>query len=149
MSTPSAIRAATHRDIPAIFDLLVLLHTETPHAPLDHACLRDGIDECLTQGIVMLALSPDGEPVGTVGLCIDRPWFSRENWLCDRWMFVHPAHRRTQHAQSLLQACVVVAKKNKLPLHMAVTGHGPRIAGKIRLFQRVLGAPTGALWTVT
>jgi GNAT superfamily N-acetyltransferase len=143
------VRAATPADLPALERLLRAQHAECPHAPLDDRRLLDGIAEVLAEGVALVATGPDGAPVGTMGLVLDSPWFSREEWLSDRWMFVHPAHRRTPHARSLLEAAKGLARANGLRLQITLTGHGPRIPGKIRLFQRALGQPTGALWTVS
>jgi GNAT superfamily N-acetyltransferase len=142
------LRGGTIADLPRVLDLLVMLHTETPHARLSLSRLEEGALECLQSGIVILSTTLAGEVVGTLGLCIETPWFSEEEWLCDRWMFVHPAHRRTPHARTLLDAAKRLAEEQGYRLQMAVTGYGPRTAGKVRLFSRVLGEPTGAIWHV-
>jgi GNAT superfamily N-acetyltransferase len=140
------VRAGTRDDFPAILALLRGLHAETPHAPLCADRLGEGVAECLQEGLVILSLDSGGRPVGTVGLVVQSPWFSAESWLSDLWMYVHPQHRRTPHARTLLAACARVAAERCMPLQMTVSGYGPRIAGKIRLFSRVLGEPTGAIW---
>lgn len=136
------------RGYECLVQLLTMLHTETPHAPLDLGKLREGIRRVLDTGVVFVSVTPERRLAGSLGLIIDSPWFSREQWLTDHWLFVHPDCRRTPHARMLVRTAKALAEDWKMPLHMAVTGYGGRIAGKIRLFARELGEPNGAIWTV-
>ena len=130
------------------FDLLRMLHAETPHASLSPAKLHQGLAEVVEHGTVIVSLTRDGDLAGAVGLIEDAPWFSDDRWLTDRFFFVHPRHRRTPHARCLLDAARLVARDMGLPLHMTVTGIGDRTAGKVRLYSRALGEPCGAIWIV-
>ena len=130
------------------FELLRMLHAETPHAQLSLPKLHQGLADVIEQGVVVVSVTRAGELAGTVGLAEESPWFSDDRWLSDRFFFVHPRHRRTPHARCLLDAARLVARDMKLPLHMAVTGYGDRTAGKVRLFSRALGEPCGAIWIV-
>jgi GNAT superfamily N-acetyltransferase len=142
------VRAATADDRVAVLALLRALHAETPHAALSEGRLREGWDEALSIGVIIVSEQHPGRPVGTVALVPESPWFSDEVFLCDRWMYVHPEYRHSPHARLLLRSCRRLAAEQAIPLHMSVAGYGDRTAGKIRLFSRELGPPCGATWVI-
>lgn len=149
MPVRAAVRAAGPADFEALFALLLLMHAETPVAPLCLQAAREGVREVLETGAVLVSLAPDGSLAGTLGLAVDRPFFSAQRWFNDAWSFVHPAHRRQPHARALLRAAVALARHNRMPLRISVWGEGPRTAAKVRLFSRALGrAPAGATFIV-
>lgn len=146
------IRFAGPGDLARVLGLLRMLHAETPHARLDEGRLREMAARVLAEGAVVFSLA-GGEPVGTCGLAIDRPWFSDELWLRDVWLFVHPEHRRTPHARALLRTARRYAERLNMPLVMEVAGGGAaggprRVAAKMRLYRRELGEPSGATWVI-
>lgn len=137
------------RGLEYLVQLLCMLHAETPHAPLCVPKLRRHAQQVTRDGYVFVSVTPDMQMAGTVALEVDQPFFSEQDWLVDRWMFVHPACRRTPHAKMLLRAAKLTARDLKMPLQMTVTGFGSaRTAGKIRLFSRELGEANGAVWNV-
>jgi GNAT superfamily N-acetyltransferase len=142
------LRAAGPADLDRVCALLALLHAETPHAPLSPRRLRESVAGVMEGGAVLLSLAQSGEAVGTIGLAIDRPWFSDAAWVRDLWLFVDPGHRRAPHARALLRAARHYAGALRLPLEVSVTGgaRGARIAAKVRLYRSELGDPSGATW---
>jgi GNAT superfamily N-acetyltransferase len=133
-----------------LIQLLTMLHAETPHAPLCPDRLRESVREAMdAEGSwIFASVLPDGRMAGTVALTTTAPFFSRQLWLRDLWLFVHPECRRTPHARMLVRAAKLMAEKMKLPLHMEISGYGGRIAGKVRLYARELGEPNGAAWNL-
>lgn len=144
------VRSAGEADLVAIVALLRALHTETPHAPWSEARVVRAVEEVLADGVVFLSLAPGGRAVGTLGLNLDRPWFSDQMWARDVWMFVDPAHRVAPHARTLLRTARRFAERIGVPLQMGVAGgaKGLRVPAKIRLYRRELGEPTGATWFI-
>lgn len=131
-----------------LIQLLTMLHAETPHAPLSLPKLRRHVEGVLAQGFVLVSVTPEGRMAGSLGLSLDAPFFSEQEWLRDEWLFVHPECRRTPHARMLVRAAKLLARDMKKPLRMEVSGFGARIAGKVRLFERELGPPNGASWII-
>lgn len=129
-----------------ILDLLRVMHREAPAGAWSEAKVRDAIHGCLTTGAVILSLS-NGNPVATLGLCTGEWWWSDEPILQERWVFVHPQHRRAPHARALLDMARTIANAAHLPLLSGVTS-GVRTAGKVRLFMRAFGSPIGASFLV-
>lgn len=46
---------------------------------------------------------PDGKPVACINLAFFQWWWSRAYFLQEVWAFVHPAHRKSNHAMHLAQ----------------------------------------------
>lgn len=142
------VRIAVEADLAGVVDLLRALHAETPHAPWSERRVLETVQEVHRDGVVFLSLAPDGRPVGTLGLNLDRPWFSDQLWARDIWMFVDPVHRVAPHARTLLRTARRFAERVGVPLHVEVAGgaKGLRVPAKVRLYRRELGEPTGATW---
>ena len=166
-----AVRHATPADFAAIEAMLIEMHAEQARiGSLSLPKVRACIEECLDRGTILLTLAPGTlAPVGCCGLVLAQYWFSEDWHLTDRFLFVHPQHRRRPHARALLRAAVEFRRKlaqpdeagappRRLPLVMATFSEpGPgrvrgsaahRVRGKASLYERVLGAPCGAVWTI-
>lgn len=141
-----AARRADPDDIPAVMDLLRLMHREAPYGALSETRVRSTVDACMSSGAVILSCAK-GVPVATLGLQVRQPWWSDEWEIADNFLFVHPDHRRGPHARLLLKVAVDFARDARLPLVMGVFSTR-RTAPKLRLFERVLGAPAGGIFFV-
>lgn len=134
-----------------LVQMLTMLHSETPHAPLCPVKLRESVTDAVQDAentFVYASVLPDGRMAGTVALQFTTPFFSRQVWLRDLWLFVHPECRRTPHARMLVRTAKQMAEQAGVPLHMEISGYGGRIAGKVRLYARELGEPNGAAWNL-
>lgn len=142
------VRMALEADLVGVVDLLRALHAETAYAPWSERRVVEAVHEAHREGMVFLSLAPDGRPVGTLGVALDRPWFSDQVWARDIWLFVDPAHRVAPHARTLLRTARRFAERVGVPLVVEVAGgsKGMRVPAKIRLYRRELGEPTGATW---
>src|SRR5579859_4103655 len=120
MTCPDGIRRATLRDVPALLDLLRLEHAESgfgrfsPERTL--AAIGRGIDnDFATIGII----HGNKEPIeASIGLFIGGFWNSSTQNLHDLWCFVHPNHRKTKHAQLLVDFAKWAAAELNRPLLM-------------------------------
>lgn len=140
------LRAASVTDEDAIVDLLRIMHREAPAGTWSETKVRTAVRDCLATGAVILSLSNE-VPVGTLGLCAASWWWSDDAILQEKWVFVHPQHRRAPHARALLEMARSIAKGARLPLLAGVTS-GIRTEGKVKLFIRTFGAPIGASFLV-
>ncbi|WP_376956412.1 GNAT family N-acetyltransferase (plasmid) [Azospirillum sp. A26] len=133
------IRYATAGDIPAVEDLLRLMHAEIGMAPPDEEKARAVVARCFDRGTgaVLVACAEDGAIVGTLGMVFDQFWYTTAWHLQEMWTFVHPDHRRSTHAKDLLLNALETARKVKVPFVAAVFTD-QRTEGKRRLFARYL-----------
>lgn len=103
MENPFGVRHARPGDEDTIFDHLLMLHAENGLAPVSEAKVRAEI-RCATNG--------DGNIIGVIdggngieastGLGLRTFWYSDKFHWEELWIFVHPRHRRTNHAQRLI-----------------------------------------------
>lgn len=138
------VAVLTH--IAEITELLCLMHAEGYPGGFSAEKVRSSLADLMGSGVVLVT-KDSGKIVGTVGLePAQFPW--SEDWhLADRFFFVHPEHRRTPHARTLLAEAKRIAAHSRVPLHMGIFGKD-RLDTKIKLFRRILGAPYGAIFFV-
>lgn len=146
MSFIPAIRRATADDADALMGLLVEMHREAPFGSFSAEKVADAVAQVMDRGIVFLSLHHD-RPVATCGLEVTQPWWSSDWQVAERWVFVHPEHRRAPHARGLLRAAKGWAAQMQLPAVFGVFT-GTRVEPKVRLFSRELGDPVGAIFMV-
>lgn len=141
----AAIRKADQRDLAAVHELLKLMHAETARYARCDDKTQAHITDCIDNHLVLVT-EQDGVVVGTIGIRIAEPWYSRQAILHDTWLFVLPEHRRAPHARNLINAAVVFAEMHNLPLEIGFTLKPTllnRFKAMARLFGRVLGQPVG------
>lgn len=104
---PETVRFATIADEPALEDLLALDVAENAAgvAPLSSAAIRAAIKTATRiKGRALLGLIEyAGAPVGVVGLAAMHWWWSDRQFLEQKFIFVHPAHRQSRHAADLIR----------------------------------------------
>ena len=140
------LRAAVPEDEDAIVALLHVAHAEVPFGRWDEGSARATVRGCIANGVVILSLSHD-RPVGTLGMCPSTFWWSDEPILQEKWVFVHPQHRRAPHARALLKLARETARGAGMPLLIGVMS-SIRTTGKVKLFMGEFGAPIGASFLV-
>jgi GNAT superfamily N-acetyltransferase len=148
----SAVSIATADDEEGIMELCRLLHAENGIATMDDALVRK---------MLQIAFNRDGGTIGVIRgpkrleaaiyLLLTNFWYSKEPHIEEMFAFVHPEHRRTKHADLLIE----FAKNNaeqvsqvagfKIPLVIGILTNS-RTAEKVRLYKRRLGYPAGAMF---
>lgn len=103
---PAAVRIATEADEPAIHALMLLDCRENaaPVAPIDEDRIREQYQAGTQKrgGVVGIIDGPHGA-VGIVVLVPMQWWWSRAFYYQEMCLFVHPDHRRSNHARDLQQ----------------------------------------------
>jgi GNAT superfamily N-acetyltransferase len=104
---PTTVRAAVVGDEDAIFELLRMELREVaegvapPSFEKIMRFIRMGTEG---KGVVIGVIeSPEGDIVATVGMISEQWWFTESWHISELWNFVHPDHRRSQHAHDLIQ----------------------------------------------
>lgn len=114
-------RAAQAGDEQAIYNLLVIMHRENADEPLSEPRVRARIRQCMTQGQVILAEN-NGVIVGSIGVIVERHWWTDAEHLADSWIFVHPGHRTLKTFLRLIQIGKGIAENLGMPFKPAVVG---------------------------
>ena len=144
----SIIRRGVPADAEAMMTLLREMHQENGLAPLDEAKVRSTLMRGLTgDGAIVGIIRSDGIIAASVGLFISRWWYSETSHVEDLWSFVSEGHRKSEYAKNLLVWSKHAAESLGQPLLMGVLS-SERTQAKIKLYQRQLGAPVGALFSV-
>lgn len=140
------MRLGSAADAPAICELLGLARQEVPAGRWSEKRVAATVAECLETGGVILSLSHD-KPVGTLGFVPATFWWSDDPLLQEKWVFVHPQHRRAPHARAMLRLIKDIQRRAGMPLLIGVMS-AIRTQGKIGLFRSEFGEPAGASFLV-
>lgn len=99
------------------------------------------------KGLVWI-IGPDDGPLEAAALLrITEPWYSEDEFLEERGIYVHPhyRHHKGRRARMLISACMWTARRLELPLLIGVLSN-QRTEGKRRLYERQLGSASGAFF---
>jgi hypothetical protein len=99
----------------------------------------------LHKGIVGIVGIPGQKPQGAILLRISQIWYSNDEILEERAVFIHPDYRAAKggRARKLCDFSKKVADELGMPLTIGVMSN-QRTSGKIRMYERIFGAPSGA-----
>ena len=97
------------------------------------------------KGIVGMVGIPGEKPQGAILLRIGQIWYSDQEILEERAVFIHPEYRSAKggRARKLCDFSKKVADELGMPLTIGVLSN-QRTTGKIRMYERIFGAPAGA-----
>lgn len=101
----ASVRLATAADVEAIYQLLLLDVAENAEiiAVSNEDCIRETITQALAApNVVGVIDGADGQPVAVIMLIAMRWWWSRSFYYQEIPLFVHPDHRKSTHARSLI-----------------------------------------------
>jgi hypothetical protein len=101
----------------------------------------------LENGIVGIIQDEGGSLEGAILLRVGTMWYSNAQVVEERAIFVHPNFRSAKggRAKRLCEFSKKVADTLSLPLMIGVLSNH-RTAGKIRMYQRIFGEPSGAFF---
>lgn len=117
MSDSFEILEANHSDQDDVFDLLEQMHEENGRYSLNEEKVYGAIAHVLDTGLLLI-MRQRGKPVGTCALTVCEPWYSQERHLGDMWFYISPEFRSHRTFNALLNACIMSAKQNKVPLQI-------------------------------
>ena len=147
MTAPSTVRLATPDDGQEIWRLFLMAHNENSlfHlAPekvqwlllrsLNPAMIPEG--DTGPRGIVGV-IGPQGSLEALVFLIIGQFWYSHDRHLEELILYTDPEHRKSQHAQALIQWMKDRVEQTGLPLMTGIMSNH-RTEAKVRLYSRML-----------
>lgn len=147
MTSPSIVRKAVPGDRDSIWELFHLLHEENGifqisehkiNYLLDRVLYPERISEADTglRGF-MGVIGPVGKLEGLLVMVLGSFWYSDEIIFEEYANFVHPDHRKSNHAKTLLAYSRHMADNVNIPLCIGIVSN-VRTAAKVRLYRRQL-----------
>lgn len=96
---------------------------------------------------IMGLIGPKGKLEGAVLLRIGKMWYSDQDVLEEKAIFIHPDYRSAKggRARKLCEFSKRAADRLELPLIIGVLSNH-RTEGKVRLYRRQFGEPSGAFF---
>lgn len=142
------VRLAKPEDEEEIFAICKSLHAENGIFPMSEPKVRERIRECLHQkGGIIGVIGKPGEIEALICLTIGCLWYTDAFSLDEHFNYVLPNHRKSENAKELIIFAKACAEQLRLPLMIGILSN-ERTEAKVRLYQRQLGAPSGAFFLV-
>jgi len=137
------VRLAIKADEGEIFALLLMLHSENGLFSLNRDKVLAGIQWATKRkGGVIFVIEEKGRIVASLGMTIAQDWYSDDEYLLERWNYVHPEYRKgNDYARRLLEQCKWSTEwfrlnaKINMPFQCGITSFD-RTEAKIRLYAR-------------
>lgn len=140
------VRLAAPEDEGDVLAMCERLHQENGLFSLS----LERVKECLQryyqrQGAIVGVIGAPGKLEASTCLELSTFYYTNEHHLAELWNFVDAPYRRSQNAEALIQFCKKCADEMKMPLFTGIITNR-QMAGKVRLYRRYLGYPTGAFF---
>lgn len=146
MTSPSVVRAAVPQDEEGLMSLCRLLHAENAAFSRNDDKVRAMLRRAFAQqGAAIGVIGPSSAIEGAIILLISSYWYTDDMHIEELFNYVHPDHRRSHHAKSLLYFAKRCADEMGIPLNIGVMT-GKQQAPKLNLYRKVFGWPFGAFW---
>jgi GNAT superfamily N-acetyltransferase len=149
MSDTLVIRIATPEDVHDVMNLALSACDENGFVDPNPEKLLAEIWPALHRdhGLVGLIGEPDGKPEGAILLRIGTMWYSDNQVLEEKAIFIHPDYRSAKggRARKLCEFSKQVADGLGIPLIIGVLSNH-RTEAKVKLYERQFGKPSGAFF---
>lgn len=146
MTSASLVRAAVPQDEESLMDLCRLLHAENAAFSANYTKVRAMLHRAFAkQGATIGVIGPVGQVEAAIILLISSYWYTDDIHFEELFNFVHPEHRKSHHAKSLLYFAKKCSDEIGPPLNIGVMT-GKQTAPKLNLYRKVFGYPIGAFF---
>lgn len=135
MNIIEGVRLASPKDEWRIFEILCLAHDENGMFPIDKNKVIEFIRNATQARGGIIGVIGKNEVEATIGLQLQQPWYTSKWILCEKWNFVHPDYRKTDHVSKLIEFSKNCAEKMELTLNIGTISN-IRTEAKIRLYKR-------------
>lgn len=140
------VRTAQLEDEPALVEMCKRLHKENGLFSWSEAKVRACIRRHYTrQGVVIGVVGTPGNLEASTCLELSDFYYTDDWHLAELWNFVDEPYRRSHNAEALIQFGKSCADHMGVPLFTGIITNR-QMAGKVRLYRRSLGYPTGAFF---
>lgn len=140
------VRLAQKEDEPGVLEMCRRLHTENGLFSLN----EDKVKQCLQahfhrKGAIVGVIGMPGQLEASTCLELTTFYYTDDWHLAELWNFVDEPYRHSPNAEALIQFGKDCAVQMKVPLFTGIITNR-RMTGKVRLYRRLLGYPTGAFF---
>lgn len=147
MAEELKVWVGTPADVEDIMDLAIAACGENGFVKPNPIRLLTEIWPALNRdrGIIGIVGVPGQKPHGAILLRIGNIWYSDDEILEERAVFIHPDYRSAKggRARKLCEFGKKVADELGIPLTIGVLSN-ERTEGKVRMYERIFGKPAGA-----
>lgn len=144
--TLPTVRLATPADEDEVLDMTRRLHDENGLFTLNEDKVRSCIRRCFTrEGYIVGVIGKAGALEASTCLALSDFYYTNDWHLGELWNFVDAPYRRSHNAEALVAFGKACADHMRMPLFTGIITN-KRMAGKVRLYRRLLGPPTGAFF---
>jgi len=149
MTEEVKIRVGTTEDIHEMMSLAMLACEENGFVNPEPTKLLTELWQALSLNYGMIGIigKENGPIEGAILLRIGPMWYSHDMVVEEKAIFIHPDHRGAKdgRARKLVEFAKKTANELGIPLLIGVLSN-KRTEGKIRLYERQLGKPSGAFF---
>jgi len=140
------VRLAEPADEEAVMAMARRLWEENGLFSLNENKVRDQLRRYFNrEGTIVGVIGPVGDLEASTCLCINEYYYSDDWHLSELWNFVDKEFRRSRNAEALIEFGKSLANKMGCPLLTGIITN-KQMAGKVRLYRRLLGQPAGAFF---
>lgn len=141
------VRIATPEDEEAVMAMCRRLHTENGLFSLNEAKVRSLLHRCYKkEGMIVGVIGEPGHIEASTCLALSDFHYTDDWHLAEFWNFVEePFRKGTKNAEALIEFGKACAVKMGLPFITGIITNR-QMAGKVRLYRRLLGYPAGAFF---
>ena len=149
METETQVRVGTPDDIHDMMDIAKMIFDENAFVSASNNKILQEIWSALNchQGLMGIIGNPGEKAEGAVLLRIGQMWYSDDTVLEEKFVFIEPKFRAAKggRARRLCEFSKQAADTLGVPLIIGVLSNH-RTEGKVRLYERQFGKPSGALF---
>lgn len=144
---PPNVRIAIESDAEELFAFVAIAHEEH-YVPKSLDKIAETVERAVTRksNPVFGLIKGVSGIEAAIGLSFTQPWLSDSAVLTNFFYSVHPEHRRTGHANDLVDFGAWLGQQLRMPFILTEWSHGEE-SGRLRLFKR-RGERIGAMFAV-
>jgi hypothetical protein len=140
------VRIATKEDEEDVLRMCRRLWEENGLFSLNENKVRDTIRKCYeAKGNIVGVIGPKGSLEASTCLSISDTHYTDDWHLVELWNYVAPEYRKSRNAEALIEFGKSCSDRMGIPLFTGIITE-KALAGKVRLYRRRLGNPTGAFF---
>lgn len=141
-----AVRIALPSDEEEVMAMCRRLHAENGLFSLNEDKVRSYIRKCYDQtGTIVGVIGEPGHIEASTCLLISDFYYTDDWHIAELWNFVDADYRRSRNAEALIAFGKSCSDKMRVPFFTGIITN-KQMAGKVRLYRRSLGYPTGAFF---
>jgi len=149
MSNENGVRVGTPEDVDAVMEIAMSASMENGFVDPNPRRLLGEIWPALNleKGLVGIIGNPNEKAEGAVLLRVGQMWYSDQEVLEEKAIFIHPDYRSAKggRARRLCDFSKQVADSLDMPLIIGVLSNH-RTEAKVRMYERQFGKPSGAFF---